>query len=170
MPSFPPVLGSQPKVLVLGSMPSVISLREQQYYANPQNAFWWILSDILNFCLKLDYANRVAAVKRAGVAIWDVLLDCHRPGSADSAIVKASEQANDFYPLLKANPSVRLIAFNGTAAEAIFMRHCADALVDFPSIATARLPSTSPAYAAMPKTQKLAIWQKTIEPVLRQAA
>ncbi len=169
MPAFPPVLGSQPKVLILGSMPSVISLRDQQYYANPQNAFWWILSELVDFCLQRDYADRIAAVKNAGVAIWDVLLDCHRPGSADSAIVQASEQANDFYPLLKANPSVRLIAFNGAAAEAIFMRHCANALVTFPAIATARLPSTSPAYAAMPKSQKLAIWRGTIEPVLKQA-
>ena len=39
-----PILGDAPRVLVLGSAPSVLSDARRQYYGNPQNHFWRIVS------------------------------------------------------------------------------------------------------------------------------
>lgn len=143
-------------------MPSQISLREQQYYANPNNAFWWIMSQIVGYENSLDYLQRTKLICDSGLAVWDVLENCQRLGSLDSNIQRDSEIANDLGGLILRNPSLRLIAFNGAAAKQIFMRHCSRVLSEYPKLSWLQLPSTSPAYAAMPKSEKLSIWRKAI--------
>ena len=81
--SFPPITSSTARVLILGTMPGRVSLRERQYYAHPQNAFWRIIGAILGFDPALPYRERVASVQLAGIAIWDVLKACARAGSLD---------------------------------------------------------------------------------------
>lgn len=159
MPAFPPIISAQPHTLILGSMPSAISLRNRQYYANPQNRFWWIMSKLCNFSLESDYQARAKAITAQGFAVWDVLYDCERPGSADSKIVRASERPNNFNEFLEEYPSIKLIAFNGAAAKQIFMRHYAQIFSQVQNLASCQLPSTSPAYAAMRPDQKLERWR-----------
>lgn len=154
--SFLPIVGSDSRVLVLGSMPSQISLSEHQYYANPRNSFWWIMSQMLGFSDQLDYEQRVEKLQENQVAVWDVLHDCERPGSLDSNIVRKSEVPNDLNSFLQNNPTINSIGFNGGAAKSQFLRHHSDLLNS--SYYTEQLPSTSPAYASMTKQKKLIIW------------
>ena len=46
--SFNPSIDNNSKILILGSMPGVKSLEEQQYYAHPQNRFWKVMGNICN--------------------------------------------------------------------------------------------------------------------------
>lgn len=167
MTSFDPILSNQlnnkPFCLILGSMPSQISLRDKQYYANPNNSFWWIMSEIVGFSLLSSYQQRVDKVAASGFVVWDVLLDCQRVGSLDSNIRQSSEIPNDIATLIEQNPSINLIAFNGGAAKQIFMRHCVSLLHEHSQIRCVQLPSTSPAYAAMAKPEKLAIWREALQ-------
>ena len=121
---------------------------------------------MLEVDLSSDYELNVSAVTNAGFAIWDVLADCQRPGSLDSNIVRSSEKCNDFRQFLTNHPSIKLIAFNGKAAEQIFMRHCAELLSsnisDNTCVKSVQLPSTSPAHARLNKHQKLALWQQRL--------
>lgn len=162
MLGFEPILGVSPKILILGSMPSVKSLAVGQYYANPQNSFWWVMGELYQFADSLAYHEKTNELTMQGIAVWDVLRECQRRGSADSNIVRSSEQLNDFETLFATNPSLQLIAFNGGAAEAIFMRHGAALLKQFGHLKAVRLPSTSPAYASMPKQKKLAAWRTAL--------
>ena len=157
--SFPPIVAPGARVLILGSMPGAASLAAGQYYAHPRNAFWPILGVLCGFAAAAPYAERVLALQAAGVAVWDVLHSCVRPGSLDTAIERSSEVANDIAGLLAGYPGIRCIAFNGGTAEAAFRRHV-------PRVAAVRLlglPSTSPANASWSFERKLAAWSAAFE-------
>ena len=159
--SFPPIADVRATRLILGSMPGVASLAAGQYYAHPQNAFWRIMGDLLGCAPDAPYELRVDALKRNGIAVWDVLQFCERPGSLDSAIVRGSEVPNKFETLLQQCPRVRTILFNGTTAEVAFLRHCR-ALLEGSQIIFVRLPSTSPAHASLRFEAKLAAWRAAL--------
>ena len=71
--SFPYSADDRAQVLILGSMPGEESLRQRQYYAFPRNAFWRIAGELFGFDPALSYARRLAALRRARVALWDVV-------------------------------------------------------------------------------------------------
>ena len=91
---FPPVAGNDATVLILGSMPGKESLKQHQYYAHPQNAFWKIMGELVGAHPDLPYPQRLHALTNARIALWDVLETCERQGSLDSDI--QNETANDF--------------------------------------------------------------------------
>lgn len=158
--AFPPILGEHPRLLVLGSMPGEASLRLGQYYGHGRNAFWPIMQALLGIPASADYAERASALRRAGIALWDVIAACERQGSLDSAIRAESIRVNDFRALLDEHPSIRCIAFNGGTAEREFDRHASPALRPAQQrIERLRLPSTSPAHAGMSFAAKLAAWR-----------
>lgn len=154
---FPPVVDGSARLLILGSMPGVASLRATEYYAHPRNVFWPIMGELLGAGPALAYAERLRRLQASGVALWDVIGACERWGSLDADIVPDSIRANDFAAFFAAHPQIRRVYFNGTAAEAAFRRYVQPGLPALP-LAFSRLPSTSPAHAARSFTQKLAAW------------
>ena len=95
----------------------------------------------------------------AGIALWDVAAAAERPGSLDSAIVHTSVEANDFGTFFATHRRIGLICFNGAKAAELYRRLVLPTLDEpFASIPTQRMPSTSPAHAAMPYAQKLEAW------------
>jgi len=138
-------------------MPGAASLAAGQYYAHPRNAFWRITAEVAGFDAEAPYAARTRALAEAGIALWDVLHSCVRPGSLDTGIEHDSEIANDFRAFFRAHPRIERVFFNGAKAEASYRRHV------LPGIAVAlryhRLPSTSPAHASVPYARKLAAWR-----------
>lgn len=141
--SFPPVVDRNTRLLVLGSLPGEASLAAARYYAHPRNLFWSLMSLVLDEDLvALDYDDRLAALLRRGVGLWDVVAEAAREGSLDAAITDAAE--NDLLSLVEALPDLRAVAFNGAASAKVGMRQLAPAAG---RLALVRLPSSSPAYA-----------------------
>jgi double-stranded uracil-DNA glycosylase len=157
--SFPPIESAAARVLILGTMPGKVSLRERQYYAHPQNAFWRIAGTILGFDPASPYEVRTARMRAAGIAIWDVLHSCTRRSSLDSDIVHTSAVPNDLPAFLGQHPQIRRICFNGVKAEALYARHVMPRLAPGSELHYLRLPSTSPANASVSVAQKLQAWQ-----------
>ena len=152
-----PIVGEQPHTLILGNMPSVMSLAAQQYYGNPRNAFWRIAGDIFRFAADASYEQRCAALTAHGIAGWDVLRSCRREGSLDSAVRPESMVPNDFQTFFDEYPTITLVLFNGAAAEKNYTR-----LVSVTKdLRYRRLQSTSPAQT-MPFVDKLAIWREAL--------
>lgn len=159
--SFPPILGSSAAVLILGSAPGQHALAVGEYYAHPQNQFWRIMGDLLGAGHELPYTARTARLRQAGIALWNVLEECERIGSLDARIVRASERPGDVAGLLTAQPTIRAVCFNGRLAEQAFARHVHPALSPGQAahLHFHPLPSTSPAYAALPYAAKLEKWR-----------
>ncbi|KEA64198.1 G:T/U mismatch-specific uracil/thymine DNA-glycosylase [Marinobacterium lacunae] len=158
--SFLPQWQSNARVLVLGSTPGVASLNAQQYYAHPRNAFWPILAQLCGFDAQLPYERRVEALKASGVALWDVIGRCYRPGSLDSSIQADTVEPNDLAELVARLPCLQLIACNGATAHKLLLRHWADLLAGLEGrVKVIRLPSTSPAHASLSLADKTLQWQ-----------
>ncbi|MDT8399356.1 MAG: DNA-deoxyinosine glycosylase [Pseudomonadales bacterium] len=155
---FPAVHGLDARILILGSMPGAASLRAGEYYAHPRNAFWPIMGALFGATPMLPYAERIRVLGEAGIVLWDVLQSCVRPGSLDADIESLSVQINDFPALFARHPDIKWVFFNGSAAERYFRGHVLPKLMHL-SLHCRRLPSTSPAHAALSYTQKLAAWR-----------
>ena len=97
--SFNPVVDEDSRVLILGSMPGVQSLKKQQYYAHQQNHFWRIMFGMFEKPVETQYDRRIAFLKSKGIGLWDTLESCHRPGSSDSDIT--NEKPNNFKKLFQ---------------------------------------------------------------------
>jgi hypoxanthine-DNA glycosylase len=157
--SFPPIADARARVLVLGSMPGEASLRARQYYAHPRNAFWPILGALCGFDARAPYARRARALRRCGIALWDVFASCVRDGSLDGDIEPGSAEVNDFAAFFAAHPRIGTVFCNGGTAYASFRRRVLPALPAAASLPVVRLPSTSAAHASLRPRQKLARWR-----------
>jgi hypoxanthine-DNA glycosylase len=154
---LPPIIGEGAHTLILGNMLSVRSVAAAQYYGNPRNAFWRITGELFRFDADDPYDDRTAALVANGIAVWDVLKECRRAGSLDSAVEPKSMVGNDFGDLFLTYPGISRVFFNGAAAEANFNRLVRVA----PDADYRRLPSTSPAQT-MRYEHKSAIWREAL--------
>ncbi|WP_348672812.1 DNA-deoxyinosine glycosylase [uncultured Abyssibacter sp.] len=154
---FPPIADHRARVLILGSLPSVASVQAHQYYGHPRNAFWPIMGALFGFEPTLDYPDRCARLREAGVAVWDVAAQADRPGSLDADIRGASVRPNPLDALLDECPRIARVFLNGGTAATLFRRHHPRS-TRIAQLPATRLPSTSPAHASLRFEQKLQAW------------
>lgn len=141
-------------MLILGSLPGEASLAAGRYYAHPQNLFWRLVGRAIGIDLSaLGYDRRLCELQRHRIALWDTVASARREGSLDAAI-RDPEHAR-LEDLVAALPELRAVAFNGRKASAVGRRQLAGS-----SIALIDLPSSSPAFAAMPPAEKERLWAR----------
>jgi TDG/mug DNA glycosylase family protein len=100
----------------------------------------------------LDYDARLAALRKAGVGLWDTVASALRKGSLDAAMREVEDNA--LGELVATLPALRAIGFNGATAAKIGRR----ALGDTP-LTLIDLPSSSPAHASLNFAQKAERWK-----------
>lgn len=149
---FEPVVDRRTRVLLLGSLPGESSLAAQRYYAHPANRFWHLVGKAIGEDLAtLDYEARLGLLLARGIGLWDTVDSAHRSGSLDSAIRAA--RPTDLSGLAVTLPALRMIGFNGAKSAALGRK-----AIGTTDIALVDLPSSSPAYAAMPLAEKEKRW------------
>lgn len=155
--SFKPIIDTRTKVFVVGTMPSVQSLSEGEYYAHPRNHFWKIIATL--FHDKQDFASfdeKKRCLLDNRVGLWDALETCQRPGSLDSNI--KNETPHNFTKF----PQIQYYLFNGQKAYAYFKKYNNLLLRDDNHFI---LPSTSPANASYDFNKKLALWRDAFDKI-----
>ena len=142
--SFNPSIDNNSYILILGSMPGVKSLAEQQYYAHPQNRFWKVMGAICNEqnFHDFDYNLKLKTLLKNNIALWDTLKTCKRDGSLDSDI--QNETPNNIRKLLKKYSNIKTICLNGNKSYSAFKKYFPDLLEKYNCH---KMPSTSPANA-----------------------
>lgn len=152
--SFPPIVASDTRLLVLGSLPGERSLAARRYYAHPQNRFWHLIGQVVGRDLEpLDYETRLGELLKAKVGLWDTVGSARRVGSLDAAIRDARH--NPLADLAASLPDLRAVGFNGSTAARIGMAQLAGT-----GLSLIALPSSSPAFAAMPLAEKEKLWSQ----------
>ncbi|MDX1404509.1 MAG: DNA-deoxyinosine glycosylase [Woeseiaceae bacterium] len=154
-----PVAAPDARVLILGTLPSRLSLEKRQYYGNPQNAFWRVMGELIDAGPRIAYPDRLQILRDCGIALWDVLKTANRRGSLDAAIELDGAIANDFAGFFAEHSQIQLVVFNGQTAAKLYQR-----LVVRPGIGTIKeiptttMPSTSAAHASMSFATKVQHW------------
>lgn len=116
---FAPIVDSESKILILGTMPSPESLRKGEYYANSRNSFWKIIATIYNDGKEFEsYEEKINCIHKNHLALWDVFSSCEREGALDSNIKQ--EIPNDLIAFLESHPSINKVVLNGHEAEKAF--------------------------------------------------
>jgi len=152
--SFAPVADADTRLLILGSLPGEVSLARQRYYAHPRNQFWRLIGAVAGLELEpLAYEERLDALLRRGIGLWDTVGAARRRGSLDGAI-RAVER-NPLPALVEGLPSLRAVGFNGGKSAALGLPQ----LAGRPGLALVALPSSSPAYT-LSFAAKLRQWQR----------
>lgn len=159
---FQAVADQNTRTLILGSMPGRDSLNAGQYYAHGRNAFWPIMAELFGAMPENSYDKKLLTLKQNSIGLWDVIKQCRRKTSLDSAIEEKSIEVNNFSVFLQNHPKIFRICFNGVKAEQSFNRYVL-ASIHANHINFIRLPSTSPAHARMSFQQKLEVWKHTLK-------
>lgn len=150
---FAPLIGKNPKVLVLGTMPGGAALRKREYYGYEHNAFWKIMFDIFETPFSIDYKVRTDLLKSNFVALWDTIAECEREGSSDTAIKNIVY--NDVEDFLKKYKTIKAVFLNSKFAYKIFLKAVKNDIK--PEVLV--MPSTSPANTVKYE-KKLSEWLK----------
>jgi double-stranded uracil-DNA glycosylase len=101
----------------------------------------------------LGYEDRLAALLRSGVGLWDTVAEATRKGSLDADI--RLHAASDLAALAATLPKLRAIAFNGGTSARIGRAQ----LGSPEGVELIDLPSSSPAYT-LAFERKLEIWSR----------
>lgn len=161
--SFPPLITPKTRILIIGSMPGVASLKAQEYYAFKYNQFWKIIFDLFaGGRTPKNYADKKQVLLAQGIGLWDALAACERAGSLDGNILKPTP--NDFPALFTEYPEIKTLLFNGQAERNHFKRAFGDG-----GKICAVLPSTSPAHASRSYDEKKHLWQRALFSALNHA-
>ncbi len=150
---IPPLYDSESRVLILGSFPSVKSRQACFFYGHPQNRFWRVMTQVLNWPhVPADVEEKSAFLHASHIALWDTIASCDIIGSSDSSIRNVT--ANDLSVILSAAP-VEKIFCNGTTSHNLYMKYI------YPQLGreAIKLPSTSPANAAWKMDRLAEAWK-----------
>ncbi|MGN1379795.1 MAG: DNA-deoxyinosine glycosylase [Bacilli bacterium] len=107
-----PIYNKNSKILILGSMPSVISRNKNFYYANKNNRFWKIIENLFDIKL-ISNAEKNEFLLKNKIALWDVIKSCNIIGSSDCSIKNV--EINDISYLLN-HSNIKYIFVTGKTA------------------------------------------------------
>lgn len=114
-----PIYNNDSKILILGSIPSIVSREKNFYYAHKTNRFWKILSVLFNEKLETNNEKKAFLLKNR-IALWDVIKTCDIKNSSDSSIKDVT--VNDINSIIN-NSNIKTIFCTGKKAYQLFKKY-----------------------------------------------
>lgn len=155
MKGFKPIVCKEAEILILGSMPSVVSLEKSEYYGFKHNRFWKIISEVYKETF-ITYEDKKKCLYKHKIALWDVIESCEREGSLDSNI--RNVVCNDLEGFVKKYPNLKLIICNGKKSGTLYEKHFSHKI----SVPYHILPSTSNANRTIKEIDLFKLWKETL--------
>lgn len=152
-----PIENETSQVLILGTMPSVESLKRQAYYGHPRNLFWKLIAEITGETVPEDYEDKKKYLLKYKIALWDMCQTCIRAGSLDSNI--SEEMPNDIKSFITGHPHIKAIVLNGKESERLYRKY----ITGMEQIHLISMPSTSPANTGVLWEKKVEAWSRLKE-------
>lgn len=152
--TFKPIYDKNSEILILGSIPSIISRENNFYYGNDKNRFWKLISTVFNEEYPVSNEEKESIILKNNLALFDVVKSCSIKNSSDSSI--SNVKINDISSIIN-NSSIKKIIFNGNKAYELYLKYESN---KFQNIVC--LPSTSPANAKYSFNKLFEIWKKEL--------
>ncbi len=84
---FMPIYNAASEILILGSLPSVESVKRGFYYMHPENRFWKVLSRIYEEdAYHMSIEEKSLFILKHHLALYDIIYSCTIKNSSDSSI------------------------------------------------------------------------------------
>lgn len=152
---FSPIYNKESKVLILGSLPSIESVKKGYYYMHPQNRFWKVLSVIFQkdvYSMGIKQKNEF--ILEHHLSLYDVIASCTIEQSSDASIKDV------FYTDIKEiinHTQITKILLNGKTAYQLFLKK----YPEYQDMALS-MPSTSSANAKFRLEDLVEIWRAAL--------
>ena len=139
-----PVYDEHSRVLLLGSFPSPKSREVGFYYGHPRNRMWRVLAEVCGCGASLPEttSERREFLLAHGIAMHDVASSCEIVGASDASI--RDVEPADLSPIF-ATARIEAVFATGSRAAELYEK----LQLPLTGVPAMRLPSTSPANAAM---------------------
>ena len=114
-----PWVGESPYVLILGTLPSDVSIKSQAYYQNKShNSFYKIMEHLFP---RSEGQSDIDFITSNHIALWDCMKEASRKGNLDANI--KDDNPNDVKEFLQIHPTISTIVLNGGLAKKKFHRY-----------------------------------------------
>ena len=152
---FEAVYSSDSKILILGSLPSVESVKQGFYYMHPMNRFWKMLSIIFqDDSYSMGIEQKREFILRHHLALFDVIASCDIKQSSDASIRNVSY--TNIKEIIKQS-HISKILLNGKTAYQLFLKE----YPEYKDIAFC-MPSTSSANAKVKIEKLVQVWRAAL--------
>ena len=163
---IPPLYDPDSRILILGSFPSPKSRQTGFFYGHPQNRFWKVMAEVLDWTnekagvpsdtpgeifLPGSVPEKSAMLHSSHVAVWDTIASCDITGASDASITNVVP--NDLSLILE-SADIRQIYCNGSKSHELYMKY----IMPNTGRKAVKLPSTSPANAACSLEKLISSW------------
>lgn len=151
------------KYLLLGSFPGRVETRYGEwFYETKRGQFWPIIEEVYRVKLK-NKAEKISLFSKLKISVSDVIYKCERlkGNNSDSNLVKCSYNTEGVGKILKEN-KIEKIFFTSRFVENKFRRFFKSLIIRYPKIELITLPSSSPRYALMSKSEKVKMYRKVL--------
>lgn len=152
---FMPIYNADSELLILGSLPSIESVKRGFYYMHPENRFWKVLSRIYEEdAYHMSIEDKSLFILKHHLALYDIIYSCTIKNSSDSSITNPI--CTNIKEVLR-GMNTKKILLNGKTAYQIFIKQ----YPELKEIAIC-LPSTSSANARVSLDALTLIWKEAL--------